>query len=484
MIHRTDYVGKIKKEDIGREVVVAGWIQKVKALGQITFAYLRDISGIIQVTAVKGECSDDVFYTLSSVVRESVVAVKGKVVSSEQKNADVEIFPIDIDILSVANAPLPLGVADKVNSDLDTRLDSRFLDLRRPEVNAVFKIRSCVGESVRKTLADNGFMEVSTPKIVAAATEGGTNLFPIKYFDKEAYMNQSPQLFKQMLMGAGMDRVFEIGPAFRMEKHATPRHINEFTSIDIEMSFSDDEDAMHMLELVIRNAVKYVVEKCPEELNSMKDLVKRINNVIESDNVQIRKENKKIKAENKGRRKQGLEEKPLLPLIESIEFTFPEVPDVPFPRITYSEALDIANEALETKIEWGEDLSMEATRVLAAKYPGLYFIKDWPASIKPFYAMPHEDDNTLTRSFDLMFAEKEITSGAQRIHDVNMLERSLRNKGLNPEDFEFYLNAFRYGMPPHGGWGLGMERLMLMITGLNNIRECVLFPRDRWRLMP
>jgi aspartyl-tRNA synthetase len=276
-------------------------------------------------------------------------------------------------------------------------------------------------------------LEVHTPKIVATATEGGTSLFPIKYFDRPAYLNQSPQLFKQILMATGFDRVYEIGPAFRAEEHDTVRHLNEFTSIDIEMSFATDEDAMNMLEKVVMAAFDEVLAMNTKELETV-----------------------------------------------GIKLTRPKTP---FPRLTHKECVEIAL-AAGVKAGYDEDISMEANKAIAEKYPGFYFITRWPRVIKPFYVQPDGQDPTISLGFDLNFGEKEITSGAQRVHDINVLKENLARQGLDPKAFEFYLKAFEYGMPPHAGWGLGAERLLMIMTQRDNIRECVLFPRDRVRLVP
>lgn len=265
---------------------------------------------------------------------------------------------------------------------------------------------------------------------MATATEGGTELFPVKYFEKDAYLNQSPQLYKQMLMAAGLDRVFEVAPAFRAEEHNTTRHLNEFISIDIEMSFADEEDAMQMLEKSVVNAIDKVVKNNQEDMELL-----------------------------------------------GIGW---EVPRLPFKRITYDTALEIVRDK-GINMEWGEDFSTEALKALGSEYKEFYFITKWPMKIKPFYVLP---DGKYSHAFDLMYGEKEITSGAQRNHIYESLVEIMREKGLNPDSFGYYLSAFRYGMPPHAGWGLGLERLTMIITKAKNIRECVIFPRDRTRLVP
>ncbi len=413
----------------GEEVTICGWIHDIRVLGKIAFLIIRDRTGLAQVTLIKSLVGKEEFKRYTKLTRESVICVRGKVQQTEQAKLGFEILPEKIDVLSIAETPLPLGVADKVSADMETRIENRFLDLRKPEVLSIFKVRSTLLQGIRDTLIGEGFIEVHTPKIVATATEGGTELFPVKYFEKNAYLNQSPQLYKQILMASGLERVFEIAPAFRAEEHNTTRHLNEFISIDTEMSFASDEDAMQILEKSIANAIKYVVEK---EQCALKNL--------------------------------------------EMEW---KVPKLPFKRLTYDEALKIVNKHIN--MEWGEDFSTEALKILGEEVNDFFFITRWPLKIKPFYVMP---DGENSFAFDLMYKDKELSSGAQRNHIYESLVIALRERGLNPQNFEFYLRAFRYGMPPHAGWGLGLERLTMIITGVKNIRECVIFPRDRTRLIP
>ena len=277
-----------------------------------------------------------------------------------------------------------------------------------------------------------GFTEVQTPKTVSAATEGGAELFGVKYFEKNIFLNQSPQLYKEMLIASGIEKVFEVGPAFRAEEHNTPRHLNEFTSIDIEMAFSDHEDAMRMLEESIASGVENFLSTVPDA----KDL-----SLV------------------KGR------------------------PKTPFPRITYSECVEILKSEGHNQ-KAGEDLNNEGLKIIGRRFENFYFIVNWPTSVRPFYTATLDYNQDFTKSYDLQFKEIELTSGAQRVHNPEELKKRIENKGLNSENFEFYLKTFRYGMPPHAGWGLGLERLTQVILGLDNIREASLFPRDRTRVFP
>jgi len=435
--YRAKYSSQISDADHGSEVEVAGWIHEVRKLGGIAFILLRDRYGIVQVTAIKKELGKEKFDELADLPKESVIQVRGTVQPNDKVRNGYEILPKEFTVLGQAKTPLPLGVADEAKAELetklDTRLNNRYIDLRKPEVAAIFKIRSTFLKAIRARFEVEGFIEINTPKIVATATEGGTALFKVDYFGNDAYLNQSPQLFKQIMMASGLDRVYEIGPAFRAEEHDTVRHINEFTSIDIEMAFADEEDVMGVLERVIHHSIQT------------------------------------INAENQ-------------PELELLGTELPKT-KLPYPRVEYNKCVEIAD-SKGVEVPRNEDFSMEATKAIAEELPDFYFITRWPTVIKPFYAQPFEDDPEYCRGFDLNYAEKEITSGAQRVHNINLLKQRLMDQNLNPDDFEFYLKAFEYGMPPHAGWGLGTERTIMIFTGMENIRETILFPRDRKRLIP
>ena len=434
MILRTHYSGDITPELDGKEVTLTGFVHETRDLGGIAFLVLRDRKGLAQITLVKKLVGKEMFKSVRSISRESVVLVRGTVKAEPKAPRGFEILPAEVKVLSAAQVPLPLDPTEKVECELDTRLDARFMDIRRPCVLAAFEIESAVLRNLREYFYGQGITEVFTPKIVAAATEGGTELFPISYFEKEAFLNQSPQLYKQMLMGAGMDRVFEIGPIFRAEEHDTRRHLNEAISIDVEISFTDDEGVMAILEGAIAGAYKYVAENCRYQLEVL-----------------------------------GLDLK---------------APKTPFRKVTYTEALELASERSEIKMQWGDDLDTETEKFLGETIGEHYFLTDWPSSIKPYYTLPYEDKPEICRGFDLMHPRMELASGGQRVHDYNQLVARIEEKGLDPEGFEFYLKAFRYGMPPHAGWGLGLSRLVMTMLNLENIRDAVIFPRDRRRLVP
>jgi aspartyl-tRNA synthetase len=414
---------------------ICGWVHEVRDLGGLAFFLIRDRTGIIQVTIPKKRASDAVLTASKQVSRESVVRVAGMVKAIDKAPGGRELVPSLFEIISLADSPLPLDVVEKVPADLDTRLDARFLDARRPRVAAVFQIRSTATHAINQYLHQEGFINITTPKIVAAATEGGTELFPIAYFDKEAFLNQSPQLYKQMMMAAGFEKVYEIGPIFRAEEHNTTKHLNEATSIDIEVSYADHLEVMRILEELIVKTYENVKANCSDQLANL----------------------------------------------EIADFV---IPCAPFPRLPYAEAIEIARKQIEDPIRYGDDISPAAERAIGAEMGGHYFIVDWPSEIRPYYAMPYENDPAICKAFDLMHPRMELSSGAQRVHQYDLLVQQIKKKGLNPESFEFYLRPFRYGMPPHAGWGLGTDRLIMTMLGLSNVREAVLFPRDMHRLVP
>ncbi len=422
----------------GEAVTVAGWVHEVRDLGGIAFLILRDRTGQIQIKLEKDEMDDDLVETGLGVSRESVITVSGDVKEEPRAPTDVEIVPESIEVLSAADTELPLDPTGKVDAELSTRLDNRTLDLRREAGQAIFQVRSEVLRGVREAFREADATEINTPKIVATGTEGGTELFPITYFGKEAFMNQSPQLFKQLVAGSNLERVFEIGPIFRAEEHNTPRHLNEATSIDFEGAFCDHHDAMDVCEQVVVAAYEAVAENCADELEAL-----------------------------------GLAD----------EF---ESPETPFPRLSYEEAIERINATgeLDEQLVWGDDLPTEGEKALGDDVGGHYFITDWPAEIKPFYIMDHDDDETLSTGFDLMHPRMELVSGGQREHRHDRLIEGFEAQGLDPDAFEYYTKMFKYGMPPHAGWGLGGERLIMTMLELSNIREAVLFPRDRQRLSP
>ena len=433
-MYRSRYSKEVTQKDYDKQVTVAGWIEDIRNLGSIAFIILRDGKGTLQITVLKKK-TPELFEQLTSFSRESVISVKGLCKENEKVRNGYEILPEEVEILSAAETPLPLGVVDKVEADFDTRLDNRFIDLRKPEIQAIFKIRNVVIAAAHQYLRSQSFIEVHTPNIIPSSSEGGTEVFKLQYFEKEAFLAQSPQLYKQSLMATGLDKVYEIAWYFRAEEHNTRRHLNESTAVDLEMAYiSDEEEVMEILENLVHSMWKSASE-CKEELEIL---------------------DKKI-----------------------------VIPKLPFTRIRYDEVINKLQER-KSGIEWGQDLGTEDEKLLGEimKEDGkeFYFITRYPLESKPFYTMP--EGEKYSRGFDLECKGVEIASGSQRIHDVKLLKKRLGACDLNPKDFEAYLKAFRYGMPPHGGFGFGIERFLMELLDIKNIRECILFPRDRTRLTP
>jgi len=414
-------------------VRVAGWVFEKRDLGGIIFILLRDSTGIIQVTWSRKRGDKEIGRKMKKLKINDVIEVRGEVKKEEQAPNGVEIIPHTLRVLNEAEHPLPLDPTGKIDAGLETRLNLRPLDLMNPKRNAIFRIKSEVLRLTREFLRDRGFLEVITPKIIATATEGGAELFPVPYFEVTAFLAQSPQLYKEELT-IPFERVFEIGTYFRAEPFNTNRHLNEFVSIDIEAAFHTYEDVMKVAEELIVHVYKRLNEEMEEELKLL--------------NLDLR------------------------------------IPQTPFPRVKYDEIMEKLR-GIGVKIESGEDIKMEHLESLKdERTEGYYFIIDWPSKVKTFYTKDKEDREGYTNSFDLMYRELEIGSGGERIHKYNDLIKKMRKMGLSIDNFRHHLVFYKCGMPPHAGWGIGLDRLMMSILGFKNIRETVLYPRDRFRLVP
>ncbi|MEM2111418.1 MAG: aspartate--tRNA(Asn) ligase [Candidatus Bathyarchaeia archaeon] len=429
---RTNYSTEINQALDGKDVIVTGWVKDIRDLGGIRFVILQDKEGTVQITIPKNEVNDQMLEQINSLQRQYCISVRGYVKKMDKAPRGVEIVPKSIKVLGVAKQPLPLDITGKTHADIDVRLDARVLDLLRDENRAIFRIKHAALKATRDFLSKNGFIEVNTPKIIASATEGGAELFPIAYFEREAFLAQSPQLYKEQLVIV-FEKVFEIGPTFRAEKSHTRRHLTEFISVDIEEAFATAEDVMKVAEDLLQYICKEVNQNCRRELEILKYNI--------------------------------------------------EIPEVPFKRLTYDTIIEELKEE-NLNIDWGEDIPTVAYRILGKNHPYFYFITDWPTKLKPFYIKPRDDKPELSEGFDLMWHWIEIASGGTRVHDKELLIKRMKEQGLNPESFKYHLQTFDFGMPPHAGWAIGLERLVMMLTGIKNIREVILFPRDRFRLTP
>lgn len=431
------YTRHITPEMDGEEVSVAGWAHEIRDLGGITFVILRDREGRIQAT-YKEDADEELFEKVQELGKEDCIRVTGVVEENEQVPGDRELQPTDLEVLGHAERPLPMEVSKDIDSDLSTRLDARFIDLRKPEVHAVFSLRSHVVEAMEEYFEENGYIRIQTPTIAKMGAEGGAELFPVIYYGDEAFLSQSPQLYKQMLMAAGFDKVYETGKAFRAEEFATSRHVSETSMFDVELSFIEDQhDVMDVLENSLRHVLNELQGRGREELDEL--------------GIQL------------------------------------EVPDEDFPRISFQEARQILKEEYGHEPDDPEDLDTEGEQLLGEYFeeqghPAL-FVVGYPGE-KFYYGEAREKDEYSSRRFDLIYKGLELASGGQREHDLERLMNAVEEEGIDKEDISFYLESFKYGMPPHGGYGLGLDRLVKQIAGLDNVQEGILFPRTPDRLEP
>jgi len=433
------FIGSIK-EHIGKAISITGWLRIIRSHGGIVFLILSDISGTVQIVVTKEQ--KEIIDICSQLTTESVLMVSGLVQKEEQAPGGLEIKVKALSVLSKAESGLPISVIEKTKNDasLEHRLNWRWLDLRKPQRQLIFKVWTVMEHAFRSYCIDNGYIEIHSPKIMGAASESGGELFEIKYFDRKAYLAQSPQFYKQMAMAAGFEKVFEIGPVFRANPSFTSRHDTEFTMYDVEISFIKDHfDLMAEEEKMIVTMLSVVKEKYGKEIKKYynRDLI---------------------------------------------------VPTIPFPKVTMEEALKILVKLGITN-ERNGDLSPEGERELCkyfAKKTGheLLFVTDWPISVRPFYHIRYEDKPKITKSFDLLWNGLEITTGAQREHRLERLKTQAREKGLDLNSIKKYLDFFRYGCPPHGGFAPGPTRMLMKIFDVGNVREVTYLYRGVKRLTP
>ena len=430
---RTHYSSEVHPSMADREVVVMGWVASVRDHGNIQFIIIKDAQGEMQVTAKKSDVGEELFAIAKEVKEHTSLGVRGKIRPQEKAPNGAEIVPAEIRAFSVAKKAAPFMTQGKTSPvGIDTRLDLRAVDLRRNQLGSIFRIRQTVVNSIREFLARQQFIEVNTPKMIATATEGGAALFPIFYYDREAFLAQSPQLYKEQLTMA-FESVFEIGPIFRAEPSRTNRHLSEATSIDVERAFVDYADAMALLERMIVNIVDTVKERNQADL-------------------------------------------------KFLEIEMPKL-ELPLPKYAYSDLIDKLQEAGE-RIQWGDDISPQVMKSLSdERLSGFYFIVDWPTSTKPFYVKPGADPK-VCESFDLMYGPLEMSSGSTRINRKDQLVERMQKQGLKIDAFDYHLRVFDYGVPPHAGFGLGLERLLMALAKIENIRDATFYPRDIDRLAP
>ena len=426
---RTHYSSELDHDLDKSDVTVMGWISSVRGHGNISFVTIIDKMGEIQIVAKKDSCPDDVFENISKLKPHSCIGLKGEVKASEKSPTGVEIIPKQLKIFSTVEKIPPFDPNAKTVKNIDTRLEIRAVDLRRSSLQKIFQARNEVLKSIRSYFSEQSFTEINTPKMIATATEGGAALFPIFYYNKEAFLAQSPQLYKEQLT-MSFEKVFEIAPIFRAEPSRTNRHLSEAISIDFEEAYVDYNDVMKRIGEIIKQSIMAV---------------------------------QKFSADNSG-----------------TEFTIPDMPNT-IPQYTYTELLEKI-QSTGAKSQWGDDLYPAQLNKIGMS--GFYFIKDWPIGPKPFYVKVSKTDTKISESFDLMYGDLELSSGSTRIEKKSELEDRMKNKGMKIEAFGYHLNVFEYGVPPHAGCGIGLERLMMALTGTENIRDTTFYPRDVDRLTP
>jgi nondiscriminating aspartyl-tRNA synthetase len=432
------------REKIGECIALRGFVHTVRNQKAVQFIILRDHTGLMQVVAERSEANSILNELIAGLTRESAIQVTGVVVSNPNvKLGQLEIQLQTLSIDSISDATLPIDLFGKTETDVDKRSDWRFLDLRQPENLMIFRIQTTVEMAMREFWISKGFVEIHTPKIMGSPSEGGAELFTLEYFGQTASLAQSPQFYKQMAMAAGMDRVFEIGPAFRADPSFTPRHSTEFTSVDMEMSWIESHhDIMEFEEAWLCHVLKTVKVKHAKE-------------IAETFGVEV------------------------------------VVPSQPFPKLTMAEAQNIVRNKGYTPPADAKkgDIDPLGERLLCEYAQEQYghefiFITDYPAEVRPFYHMRKEDELQLTKSFDLLWKWMEITTGAQREHRYDVLVRQATEKGISLESIQFYLDFFKYGCPPHGGFGFGLARLLAAMLNQKSIRDVVFLHRGPNRLIP
>jgi nondiscriminating aspartyl-tRNA synthetase len=436
---RTHIVDIPKK--LGEKVTIAGFVQIIRDQGSIKFLMVRDVTGLVQVVVLKS--ADEAMAVAKTLSMESVVQIEGMAKEEKQAPGGFEIAAESIVVLSVAEPELPIPIFEKGSqeeADQAIRLDWRWLDLRKPQHMLTFKVWTEFEEAFRNYWTANDYIEIHSPKLVGAPSESGAEVFEVKYFDRKAYLAQSPQFYKQMAMAAGFEKVFEVGPVFRAEPSFTSRHATEFTGYDAEISYvTSHHEVMAEEEKAIAHAITQVKEKFSDEIKK------------EFDREVI-------------------------------------VPTLPFPKISMKEAKEILGKMGVTSEKEG-DLSPEEERKISEHVKEKHghefvFIIDYPITVRPFYHMRHEDDPKVTKSFDLLWNGLEVTTGAQREHRYDVLVAQAKEKGMHLESIQFYLNFFRYGCPPHGGYGTGPNRMLMQLLGIPNVREAMFLYRGVKRLEP
>ncbi len=425
-------IGEIKPG----KVEFQGWIENLRDKKNMQFVVIRDLSGKVQVTVIKAE-NPEIAEIFSHATLESTVKISGTAVANEfVKLGGIEIIPDRVEITSLAE---PLPIAD--DSSIDQRLDYRWIDLRNPARTLIFQVETVLNQAMRQWCIDHGFIEIHTPTLIGASSEGGADVFEVKYFETKAYLIQSPQFYKQMAMAAGFEKVFINTPVFRAEKSHTKKHATEFSGFDIEMSYVDSqEDVMKVEEEILAYAIGEVAKKYGDKIKELLGV-----DII--------------------------------------------VPKLPFPRITMKEAYKILRDEVKMPIKDGDDFNTEQEVALCdymEKKNGhqFFFVSEYPSDKRAFYTMAKEDEPSYSKSYDLYFKDVELTSGAQREHRPDILKKQIIDRGIDPTPMKDYINFFKNGCPPHGGFGMGLDRLIMLLLDLPSIKEAMYLFRGPDRLTP
>lgn len=423
---------------IDRRVTIRGWVQAIRDQKSVQFVIVRDETGLAQVVLPKGEPPSELNERVSALTAESAVTIGGMVTADERvKLGGLELRLEGLAVDSLAEPEVPIAP----DSALDKRIDWRYLDLRRPDRRLIFEVQTTAEHAMRDYWRKEGFIELHSPKLMGSASESGAELFKVDYFDRVAYLAQSPQFYKQMAMAAGFGKVFEVGPVFRANPSFTSRHDTEFTSVDVEIAWIDShEDVMAFEERWLAHVLAVVKEAHGEQIEA----------TFETELI---------------------------------------VPTVPFPRVTLEHAKELLREHGHNAPGAGHDLDPPSERALSAIVKELHgheftFVTDYPTTVRPFYHMRHPEDQTLTKSFDLLWRGIELTTGAQREHRYEQLLVQAEDKGVDVGPIQYYLDFFRYGAPPHGGFGFGLTRLLMQMLGQENVREVTFLYRGPHRLTP
>ena len=437
MIRRTHYTDEI--EHMKGKVALAGWVHDVKDLARIRFIWLRDRRGIAQVTIVKSEASPELLRISEALGKEDVIAVEGSIVEKRVAKVGSEITPVKIELITKAEAAAPLDMSGKIESNIDARFDWRVVDLRRPENSAMFQIQSKLAEGMQEYLRQNGFMQVFTPCLLGGTSEGGAEVFKLDYFGREAFLRQDPQLHRQLCIAAGLDRIYELGPNWRAELSHTTQHLCEHRGMAVEFGFiADERDVMRVEEEVAVAGLKKVESDCAAELALL-----------------------------------GVEV---------------HVPKTPFPEMRYPEVYQILEE-YGKKVPYGSDVGKEGEAILSKHVlekhgAEAFFMNRYPSKVKPFYVMRVDEEPIWARSVDFLYKGIEQSSGGQREHRYGKIIEQMKEQNINQEGMKWFTDPFKFGVPPHGGFCLGIERFTMALLGKENIKETTLFPRTPERLSP